>query len=283
MLPIHEVFYIKGNEEKIDLVLKILSTKGEFKVRRKVTVFNEPIFDENNVLIGGKFGRKSNRKIPTLKDGNLANVPAVLYPFIFYIIDREEQIILLQYNSDAFQKELAVFDYLTSILNKELWKEGLEVKISPLTSKGYFWELVTEDAKIFSVRFILNSPNMLGSVYNNLKDILSYEKQESNANRIEFARTNDAGELKVKKTQFNNEAVGWIEDGAGEWELVVKSSKTGNKKRKIKNTKQLAVFEADVDTEVEDNTYQNANDADIIKKIKAKIDLCKYKIRGKNR
>lgn len=276
LLPIQEVFYKVGNENKFEFVLKILSEKGKFKVKRGITILNEPIFDDNNAIIGGKLGKESNRKIPTLKDGNLAKIPTTLYPFVLYIIDREEQVILFEYNSDAFPNELSVFNYLSSILNRELWREGLEAKINPLSSKGFFWELVNEADKIYSVHFALNAPNMLGIAYDNLKDILMNEKQESNANKLEFIKTNDAGELKIKDTRFHNEAVGWIEDGAGEWALTLQSKMTGNRKKRIKNTEQLTTFEIELQEVIDDDMKK-------IMKIKENVNLGKHKIKGRKK
>jgi hypothetical protein len=250
LLPIHEIFYQSGNEEKFFYIVDILSRQGEFRLNSRVTLLNEPIFDDNNVLIGGKIGRKSNKILPTLIDGYLSKIPTLIYPYVFYIIDIEEQVILAEFNHEAFHNELSLFDYLTKFFNRELWKVGLEVKINPLTSKGVFWDLISEAEKIYTIHFTLNSPNMLGVIYNNLRDMLKHEKEESNANRLDFIRTNEAGELKVPNNQFNEQAVGWAEDGAGEWKLKIASEKTGYKKKTIRSTEQLSVFEVDIENEV---------------------------------
>ena len=271
LLPTHDMLYQIGNEHKFSYVIDILSKPSKFKIRKGASIVIEPIFD-NDILLGGKIGRESNKKIPILQDGVLVKVPTQTYPYVFFFINREEQLILVEHNTTAFPDELTVFKHIIKHINRDIWRYGLEVDIKPLTTKGAFWNLVDNANKIYSINFILKAPNFLGKIYSNLKDVLNHEKEESNANQIEYKRSNEAGELKILPTAFNEQAVGWAEDGGGDWVLEIKSSQTSNRKQTYKSQEHLAFFEVDLEL--------TSADTESLKQIYNKIDIGNHRIKG---
>lgn len=269
LLPIQEIFYEKGNEHKFMFITDILSKSVEFKIRKDCNMIIEPILDNNSVLVGGKIGRQSMRNLPVRKDGLLIKELTTTYPHVIFLIDNIEQLILIEHNTSAFPEELVIFKHLIKYMNKNLWDKGLEVDIKPLTSKGKFWNLINSATKVYQTRFILKSPNFLGKTYNNLKEILEQEKTESNANQVEYVRSNDSGELKVPQNTFNEQAVGWTEDGGGEWIIQMKSSQTANKKKIFRNKEHISYFE--VDYEIEENSFET------LYELRKKLNIGSYK------
>ncbi len=273
LLPINKnLFYQDGSEKKFSLLLEVFSERIEFKIRKDMNFIIEPILDHDGALIGGKIGRESVRKLPLSRE--LQKTPTKIYPYIIFIVLEEEQVFLFERNHSVFSEELVVFKYLRKYLNKVLFLKGLEVDIKPLTTKGRFWKLVEEMDRVYSVSFIFKAPNFLGDSYEALKDILNKEKADSNANQVAYSITNDAGELNVSDNSRYKSAVGWIEDGAGDWELKGRQKGKGKRKKTYRNTEQLTVFE--VETDFDTLTTE------VLKELKNKVSIGPHKVRGKN-
>lgn len=268
LLPVQSLFY---NDEinKFKVLTDILSTRIEFSAKKNVIIIVEPVLNEYGQLIGGKIGRESVRSLPLSK--KLDKVTTVTYPYILFLVFPDEQIFLFQRNRDVFSDDTVVFKYLTGYLNKKLISRGLELDIKPLTTKGVFWQLVSELDKVYSVNIKLKVPNFLGKSYKDLKEVLDMEKKEANANEVEYGLKNDAGQLKLTNKQKYVSAVSWVEQGAGEWKISGKAK--GERRKSYKNTENLATF--DVDIKIESITSK------VLNKLKQLINIDNYR-RGKS-
>ncbi|MFM1655787.1 hypothetical protein ACI7RC_27360 [Brevibacillus sp. B_LB10_24] len=274
LLPINDLFYVQGNEKKISYVIKILSSQIEYRRKKYTNIIIEPLIDSNGRLVGGKIARESNAKLPMRNEGSLERVPTKLYPHVIFIIDEKEQLIFIEKNSQVFPDPFTVFKHLTRILNSELYKQGIEVDIKPLTHKGGFWSLLGELDYIYSINFKLKAPNFLGQSYKELKVILEKEKNDVNANEIEFGVSNESGSLRVSNNERYGSAVGWAEDGGGEWIVKGKSKGKGRRKKTYSNHQQLSIFE--VEMEYETITVET------VKTIKRLINIGSHRIKGED-
>lgn len=268
------LFYCNGNEKKFSFITKSLSKRVVYKVRKDTTIIIEPILDGEGRLLRGKIGREAKRELPLSKE--LTRTSTKIYPHVLFIIIEEEQVILVERNTQVFVDELVVFKYLLKYLNRELIVQGLEVDLKPLTSKGGFWQLLKDMDKVFSVHFIFKAPNFLGDSYEDLRDILNKEKCDSNANQVEYVISNDAGQLHLEDTVRYKSAVGWIEDGAGEWRIKAKQKGKGKAKKVFKNSQQISTFE--IEGKPETITSET------ISELRQKVDIGRHKtIDGENR
>lgn len=266
----NSLFYNHRNERKLEYIIAILSRKIEFNVRKGVNIIIQPVLDEDGTLLGGKIARRSKMKLPLLHDGTLEKISTEIYPYIFFIFDENEQVILFEKNCNVFSNELVVFKYLINYLNRELFYHGLEIDIKPLTVKGIFWNLLESLEKVYSINFSLKAPNFLGKSYKDLSGILRKEKEMSNANQVEYGISNANGELMITDKGNYEAAIGWIEDGAGEWKIKAKPSGKGKRRRTYKNSEQLTLI--DIEVELHNDDIKN------IKHIRRRIDLGKHKI-----
>jgi len=275
LLPLDLFFYF--NEEKnkkFDHIVKLLNKNVEVEIRKDTKLIIEPILDDNGILLGGKIARESHADLPLRPDGNLEKVRTKLYPYVLFILDASQQVIFVEKNSQVFQDPIIVFNHLTKYFNSELNRIGIEVHIIPLTHKGKFWNLLDDSAQVYNVNFILKAPNFIGQSHRDFKEILEREKEDVNANQVEFGVSNESGQLRIKKSKRYDAAVGWVEDGGGEW--IVKAKKKNQKRKKtFKSSDNLSIFEVELD-EIKELTSK------IIRTIKEKIFLGAHKIKIEN-
>lgn len=278
LIPIkNNIFYSEGSEKRFSYIVTLLSERREFKARKDINLILDPILDSTGKLVGGKIGREAITKLPIKRGGTLSRVPTQICPYIWFLIYPSEQIILFERKQDVFSKELVLFDYLTRYFNRELYAKGLEVTIRPLSVKGEFWKLLGNVEKLFSVRFYLKAPNLLGETYDDLRDILNKEKNDNNATEVEVGISNTAGELMIRDQNKYSRMVGWVEDGGGDWKVTAKAKGQKGRPHIFRNSDQLTIFDLDIDQGLVD---MEGNDAlAFIKEVSSRLNIDSHRIK----
>lgn len=268
------LFYIRGKEKDFSLVTNLLAKDFEFVCTRKVHIINEPIIDSStNQLTGGLLGKISSRQVPDREGKHFVKKKILLYPNILYIVDIDEQVILIQKKASVFDNPSKVFDYVTEYLNHHLFDLGLEVIISPITDDLYFWDSL-EYSHIYSVSFELSAPNFFGDAKKHLKDILTKTSQDTNSNQVIQQLRNKAGNLKIPHEKPYTDMIDWIKDGGGSWRITAGSG--GYRRVYIKSSDNMRQFHTNKEIILENYTAKE------IKEILESIERNKYKVRKDN-
>ncbi|OIQ10502.1 hypothetical protein [Neomoorella thermoacetica] len=276
LIPSDSLYYVEGKENKLELVEKALMQSFIYPEKYGVNIIHEPIIHPDYGLIGGYIGRQTITKIPKYESNKFKKFEDVVYPYVHYFYLKHEQVIVVERNTSVFKKEEKVFEYLSNYLNNNiLYPEGLVVYIKPLTEKGEFWKSLKELGEVHEIHLRFIMPNFLGQAYSNIRELLLSIKSQTRADEVEQSFYSAVGKASIPKDDKFESAIGWIEDGGGEWRLVRKSM--GGKTRKvISNRQKLTLIEQ------KELVLDNLTTDDLVKIIK-KLNLGLHSIINKSK
>ncbi|CEP83960.1 hypothetical protein [Paraclostridium sordellii] len=153
------------------------------------------------------------------------------YPFVYIIIDLENQIILIQEDSSVFkQKEDSrkkLYGYLKNA-NDSMYT----LSIDEITTTSDFWEIV-ENEKVYKLNLNIKSPNFFGG--NTEAEELAKDIHETtNATETNIQIINNDGDLKLEKKSLTS-FIKYIASGGGRWTLHTKNGRVKSGSKVVKN------------------------------------------------
>jgi len=216
----------------------------------------------------GKYKAISKKKFDDTEREHYTE-PDISSPWVTFLIDRIEQVIIIEKNSSVFTNYESLFNSIEDHLNNLLAEYDLAVSIAPITLPHDFWKSIAEYDSIYTANFELFMPNLFGNTNESAERILSEAREKYNANKLTEQIDNDDGALKLSQNDYEiNTWLDWIGKGGGKW--FIKCKKGASKRyTKIKSTKEASTFSTSTDIEL--------NYDDLIIKVKNIVsELRKY-------
>ncbi|BBL64532.1 hypothetical protein [Methanosarcina mazei] len=174
-------------------------------------------------------------------------------PWIVFLIDRNEQVFIIQKDTAVFPKYDSLFNSIKEHLNSLLHEYDLSVSLAPITFPNDFWKHVDEYDFIYTVNFELFMPNLFGDTNKSAEEILSDVHDRHNADKLSAEIENSEGALKLSRDDEGiNNWLDWIGKGGGKWFMWCKKG-TSRNKNKIVSTKEAQAFSTTTDIEPLEN------------------------------
>lgn len=180
------------------------------------------------------------------------------YPFVYVIIDLENQIILIQEDSSVFkQKENSrkkLYEYL-----KKANDSMYTLSIDEITTTSDFWEIV-ENEKVYKLNLNIKSPNFFGG-NTEAEELAKDIHQTTNATETNIQIINHDGDLKLKKKSLIS-YIKYIASGGGHWSLNTKNGFVKSGSKVVKNV-HINNLESENDEALESSIKQAISKVDI--------------------
>lgn len=224
----------------VELAEKLLVDNTQYTPKNKKgfvgLIFGGFIFDTDGRLLSAKLGKSKEIMIPKYDDNkkDFLDKKDTFNPHVYFLWDRDEQVILLEKNTSIFQNYETVLRSIADHLNNQLAKYELRVFIEPLTEKTDFWRAINTYEYLYEVTFELHMPNLFGETQKDIKNILEIFRETYNATGVSDQISNPDGRLNIP---INDPQVStkleWITKGGGLWSI---KGKKVDGKRKVKIT-----------------------------------------------
>lgn len=215
----------------------LLNPKTNYKGKGyNVLARHEGSFEEHHFL---RMGVKKNLVI---RNKNFETTKENDYPNALVYIDNNplRQFLLIEHEPDAFTKPKTLRNIFEKTLNQYLYKYGLSIYISKVTSISDFWDtmLYYKDV-IKTLRFDFIKPNM-SNISAKAVEAIKILKNQSNSHKTILEMNAPKKGILENLTPENNEIKGLAEycsDGGGIPTIIVK----GSRKRIKTNKKEVTV------------------------------------------
>ena len=244
---------------KMQLVEKLLQENYEYSRKRKrgYVDFHLGNFKNKKNEDGDKlyFATLGKYKVTELKkfdkfERKHYKKPDISSPWVTFLIDRDEQVFIIEKNSGVFSNYESLFNSIEDHLNNLLSEFDLAVSIAPITSPIDFWKSIAENDDIYTINFELFMPNLFGHTNESAEDILSNVKEKYNADKISEQIDNEEGALKLSKNDHEvNTWLDWIGKGGGKWFIKCKKG-VSKRKNRISSAKEAPTFSTTTDIEL---------------------------------
>lgn len=180
------------------------------------------------------------------------------YPFIYIIIDLENQIILIEDDSSVFRNKedsrKKLYEYL-----KRNNESMYTLSIDEITTTSDFWNIVDSE-DIYKLNLNIKSPNFFGGD-TEAEELTKEIHKATNATETNIQIINHDGELKLeRKSLFSY--IKYIASGGGRWSLYTKNG--------------LIKSDSKIGRKVHINNLDGENDDDLENSIKqaiSKVDI----------
>jgi len=178
---------------------------------------------DNSNLIAFKVGRPSKLKRTIYSEEEFEEIEEENYPNVNVIWIKEQQLILIERNTDIFFNAESVINSLEDHLNSLLHEYELGISIGFLSSETTFWDYVNEyENRIYEVNFVLFAPNFFGNLQETTRDVLELTSGKYNADKLKVGISNEQGRLKVMSDdEQTSNCLSWIKEGGGGWNMKV--------------------------------------------------------------
>jgi len=145
---------------------------------------------------------------------------------LFFIIDTEKQMLLIEYNTLIATPENVknVFHHLT---RKAATSSGYEIKLDFLVDEFAFWNIIKESVGIFQIAFNLNAPNLFGGT-KKANEWMKILKEKHNMTNVSVDFRNEKPELRYDEEELESYR-DYADSGGGHWTLGVLQN--GRKKK----------------------------------------------------
>jgi len=185
----------------------------------------------NNVIDKNYYGKLSKKNITEKHDITPTDVYDDLqddWPYLNFVVDTSlgAQVVVIEKKAKIFLSVDALRTCLVEMAKKAMLYTGFVVNFEPIIEKLAFWRIIEESESIYSLKFSLESPNMLGasaSAREGLKELQTIFNNTSTIMQLE----NSDGELIVPKESVESYRE-YADQGGGSWELAV--GRDGKKK-----------------------------------------------------
>lgn len=147
-----------------------------------------------------KFAKITNKTIYVEAETDINKKSIEEANYIYIIIDKAKQILLIEQNTSLFKKENTVVSLISKFLSLKISKYYLSVNIYPLSTKTKFWGQVDNADKIYTLELKLSAPNMALFASEKAQKILKSIQAETNIEEFDFKLKNKNGNLEIKKS-----------------------------------------------------------------------------------
>lgn len=149
----------------IELAEKLLVDHPRYSPKKKrgfvSLIFGGFIISTDGRLMSAKLGKPKEVKLPDYDNDKIdfLDKKGTLYPHVYLLWDRDEQVILIERDTSVFQNYETVLKSIEDHLNELLAEYELRVFIEPLTEKTDFWKAIRTYKYLYGVNFELHMPN----------------------------------------------------------------------------------------------------------------------------
>lgn len=190
----------------------------------------------NNIFLC-KFSRETNTTIHHELEDDIKESVEKDYPFVYLIVDRRRQIVLMELNTAVFASAEYGKDKLSRCFNEGFKLTGFTVMFEAISDITTFWNYVESATAIYEVSLTLNSPNLFGA-FLKVNELLKAIRQDYQNTKTGIILSNEKGELSNINEENGKlaDAIQYIAGGGGSWEVQVASSH--KKKTRYKSANQ---------------------------------------------
>jgi hypothetical protein len=166
-----------------------------------------------------KFARGLTLKRHQPGERDIESVTEPNYPYIYVVIDRQRQILMLQKKTTVFRSIDQASSSFRRFLLAATGAGAHEISINDITSTQHFWKCIEEAEAVYYVMFRLKAPNLLGfseEAATSLRRI----KESVNNTAIEIKLEHEDGYLRIQREndQLNlGSLVDYASGGGGSW------------------------------------------------------------------
>jgi hypothetical protein len=180
----------------------------------------------------GKLSKKHLREIHPITSDDIKSVIEEDWPYLEFLCDcaADKQVVVIEYNSMVIHRVSAVKNILEYLVGGGMFQHGYSIRFEPIIDETTFWNLVETSGEIYSLSFLLNSPNFLCAneeANNALKGI----RKVFNNTRVRIDLENEQGKLKAPREVLETYR-DYADKGGGEWTITTKTAKQGARKLK---------------------------------------------------
>ncbi|WP_156273534.1 hypothetical protein [Neomoorella glycerini] len=171
-----------------------------------------------------KFARGLNLKRHTPGEKDIESIIETNYPYIYIVIDKHHQIIMLQKKTTVFRNIDQAKNSFHSFLVGVIGAAPFEISINDITSIQQFWKCIKEAEAVFYVRFHLKTPNLWG-FSEEASNLLRKVKESINNTSLELKFENENGQLHIEKDSLNiGSLADYASGGGGSWDAKIRRS-----------------------------------------------------------
>ncbi|WP_047984585.1 hypothetical protein [Ornithinibacillus californiensis] len=204
------------NKLVIDFFKKIKEQKYTFSANnRKYIIYYSRKINKNIHLY--KLARETLRTLHQDGDTDVQTSEELDYPYIYFIVDYQKQIILFQKKTTVFKKVSTVKNRIEELINEKINSFDYGIFLEEITDENAFWKYINQSSEIYELKLKLNSPNLFGG-YIDAEMLLKKLNALFNNTSTDIKFKNEKGRLKVVKNNIEG-FIKYITGGGGEWEL----------------------------------------------------------------
>ncbi len=188
---------------------------------------------------------------------------------LFFIIDTEKQMLLVEYNTPVATPE-NVKNVLIHLTRKTVASNGYTVKLDFLVDKFAFWKIIQDATGIFQIAFDLSAPNLFGGT-KKANEWLKTLKEKHNMTNVSVDFRNENAELLYDEEELESYR-DYADSGGGNWTLGVLQN---GRKKKYYSVNHLRKKESELNTDNPNYIRDNLEEVKqlLIKLLKSIDDL----------
>lgn len=186
----------KTKEEYFEDVLDSLKeNRAIFTIRRTKYIFYL-INEMYNGVYLLELAREETQKIPTEGKNRVEEKSVIKTPFIYVIIDKKRQIVLIQEKSNVFVETEDAAQKIIHYMRLKLQLHYIRPNLDPMTDSRSFWSIVETADSISEFDITLRGKNLFKG-RQKAEDLVEEISDEFNATDFEIKLRNQAGKLKL--------------------------------------------------------------------------------------
>ncbi len=256
MVPLEESLFYKplSLDARKALFVEALLQNQTHITEKGVQLKIRGIHNDNEIYYG-KLGRYS--RITMDQDIQTDFEPQEQDGFytIRFLCNINQQIIVLEMNSN-FESDLErICRWLEAITNKVTIQKEYSVSFRPIVPKGDFWYIIENASKVFSVTLVLDSPNLfMGN--NSGETALRQWQSIFHQNKLTVKFDNKKGNLNIPQEEVGP-YVNYADQGGGHWVVSV-FDKISKRRKRINSAQVAASTYIESEDKTDDQTLMEA-------------------------
>lgn len=160
----------------------------------------------------------------TLKEGDtkVEEEPTIQTPFVYVILDRDKQLVLINEKTSVFQDINTSRGKIEHLFTENLQIHDITTYLLPIGDSNDFWKEVEESDSISQLDISLIAPNMFGGRMK-AADFVKETKEKLNITQVDLKFKNKKGKLSVLKENVGD-FIDLVVSGAGKFKLFRKKN-----------------------------------------------------------
>ncbi|MHC1788380.1 hypothetical protein [Solidesulfovibrio sp.] len=215
------------DKDKINLFKQFFLVNKNYELGKDV-IYAMRITHNDGNLYFGKLSKKGSVEKRDITPIDVEDSVVDDWPYVNFVFDvsGSVQLMIVEKNNDIYQDVSALKFKLSKMAKKVMAYSGFSVNFEPIVEKLAFWRIVGEAEGVYSLRFKLESPNMLGATVR-ARGFLKLVQKRFNNNKLETRFVNSDGKLEIPRNRVEP-FVEYADQGGGSWSLLV--GRDGKKK-----------------------------------------------------